>query len=188
MFDFVNNYYAYHEPKVDQMTHLEYKDSCLEIIFGNNIINQYWGESETELNMKFVGVMNSIIDETLANAKKYITKKNPALIKVFGEMLSVIGPKKWEKKKVAMISRLSFLKRRILTSIEFINSGDAILSEFEELVGVIASESQKDDYKEHCDYNDTSQRVKGFYKYLDLFVVNNDRFDHFLNILNVYVW
>ena len=55
---------------------------------------------------------------------------------------------------------------RILTNIEFISScgwpdvrGDAILSEFAELVGIIANKSQKDDYKEHCDYNDASQRV-----------------------------
>ena len=50
--------------------------------------------------MKGVDVMNTIVNETLGKAKKYITKKNPALIKVFGEMLvNVKDPKQWKRKK-----------------------------------------------------------------------------------------
>ena len=80
---------------------------------------------------------------------KIYYKKNQALIKVFGEKRS----RTMLKKKVAMISRLCF-EMNILTSIAFINNGEwsdvhgvATVSEFEELVGIIANESQKDDYK-----------------------------------------
>ena len=38
--------------------------------------------------------------------------------------------------------------------------GDRILSEFEESVCIVASESQKDNYQ-IIDYNDASQRVNG---------------------------
>ena len=67
--------------------------SCLEIIFKDNTIqiHQYCGEG--------VGVMNTIVDETLGKVKKCITKKNPALINVFGEMLNVKDPKQWKRKK-----------------------------------------------------------------------------------------
>ena len=47
---------------------------------------------------------------------------------------------------------------------------------------LIANKSQKDDYKEQCDYNDTSQSVKGFLdKYLDLFI--SDGFCKFIECL-----
>ena len=136
-----------------------------------------------DLNAGSLGIMHKVIDDALSHGKHYLIKNNRAL-EICADLLKVIDPKQWENRKIRMMSQMGLLKRRLLTTIQYVNSGnwgvingDLIMEEFVKIAGYIGDEANKDDYKNEYDgfdYQDTSKRVKFFYKYLDLIVTNNN--------------